>query len=170
MGKQVDEAELQRLIFDSEVKMAFEKASSLLATREHSKKEIIDKLLKKGYQKDVAAAACFKLEEYHYVDDELFAKHFIEQNKKYSRAMLENKLRQKGIAGDIVDNAFEQFDDLDEIELCEKQMRKYINSKDMTKEGSKEKLFASLARKGFKFDVIKQVFKRFSLYNDIDFD
>lgn len=170
VGKHVDENELKNLIFESEVKMAFEKASSLLESREHSKKELITKLLTKGYDKQVALKACEKLEEYHYIDDNLFAKHFVEQNRKYSKMMLEIKLKEKGISSDIISECIEEIEDDQELELCEKQMKKYIGSKDMNKEGAKEKLFASLARKGFKFDVIKQVYKKFFLNNDIDFE
>lgn len=168
VGREIDEQELNKLVFDSEVKMAFEKASSYLASREHSKKELTDKLLKKGYAKEVVAAACEKLEEYHYVDDALFAKHFAQQNSKYSRVMLENKLKQKGIANEIIDDALSEIEDDDELKLCEKYAKKYVASKDMTKEGAKEKLFASLARRGFKFDIIKKAIKKFWNDNDID--
>ena len=54
VGKEINEDDLKKLIFQSEVKMAFEKASSLLSIREHSKKELMDKLLKKGYSNALA--------------------------------------------------------------------------------------------------------------------
>lgn len=169
VGKEINEDDLSKLIFDSEVKMAFEKASTYLASREHSKKELIDKLLKKGYEKEVAYAACAKLEEYHYVDDRLFTKHFVEQNSKYSRTMIDNKLKQKGIIKDIIDEALSEIEDDSELELCEKYAKKYIDCKDMSKDGAKEKLIASLARKGFKYGTIKRAVKKFLFYNDIDF-
>jgi len=170
VGKEVDEKELNQLIFDSEVKMAFEKASSYLASREHSKKELFDKLLKKGYQKEVITAAIEKLEEYHYVDDELFAEQFVTQNTKYSKMVLEGKLRQKGVSNEIIKQVLGDGDDETEFELCKKQARKYIGSKDMTKEGAKDKLIASLLRKGFKINTIKQAIKEFLFDNDVDFD
>jgi len=167
VGKEVNEEQLKKMIFDSETKMAFEKSCNLLESRAHSKKEIFDKLLTKGYAKDVAMAAIEKLEEYHYIDDGLFARQYIEQNQKYSKLMLENKLKQKGIASDLIKEALDEIESDFELELCEKQLKKYISGKDKEKEGFKEKLFASLARKGFKYDTIKQTMKRFLLYNDI---
>ena len=167
VGKEVNEEQLEKLILDSETKMAFEKACTLLEVRAHSKKEIFDKLLTKGYAKDVVKSAISKLEEYHYIDDELFAKAYVEQNHKYSRLMLENKLLQKGIDKDVIKDVFDNLDDDQELELCGKQLKKYLNGKDLNQEGIKEKAIASLARKGFKFDTIKQAMKRFSLYNEL---
>ena len=74
VGRDVNESQLQDAIFDSEVKMAFDKASDYLGSRMHSKKELFDKLLKKGYPKDVISKAIEKLEEYHYIDDGLYSK------------------------------------------------------------------------------------------------
>ncbi len=169
-GKEVDEEALNKIIFDSEVKRAFEKASSYLASREHSKKELISKLLTKGFDKDVAKEAVLKLEEYHYVDDFLFAKHYLEQNHKYSKLILENKLKEKGVEKEIIAQVFEEFFDEDEeTKLLDKQIAKYIASKDMTKEGAKDKLKASLLRKGFGFDDVSKAMKKFCFNNDEDF-
>ena len=132
------------------------------------KKEIVDKLLLKGYQKEVVLAAVEKLEEYHYVDDFLFAKHFVEQNSKYSRVMIEVKLRQRGVDSECIAVAFENFEQEDELIFCQKQVDKYLKGKDLNKQGIREKLTASLLRKGFKINTIKLALKKFSLYNDDD--
>lgn len=169
VGNVIEESKLQEVLFESEVKSAFEKASEYLGSRMHTKKELFDKLLKKGYQKDVILKAIEKLEEYHYVDDELYSKQFVTENKRYSRRMIENKLREKGIGADIVAGAIdEHFSDDGEHELCLKQAEKYVKSKDMSKEGAYQKLMASLARKGFAFDMIKQVCKKVVSAEDAD--
>ena len=135
----------------------------------HTKKELFDKLLKKGYQKDVIKKAIDKLEEYHYVDDRLFSKHFITENKRYSKRMLENKLREKGINAEIIGNSIDEFmADDEEYNLCLKQAEKYVKNKDMLQEGAYQKLLASLARKGFDFNIIKQVCKRVLSNEDAD--
>lgn len=169
VGNVIEESKLQEALFESEVKSAFEKASEYLGSRMHTKKELFDKLLKKGYQKDVILKAIEKLEEYHYVDDELYSKQFIAENKRYSRRIIENKLREKGVSADIVSGAIdEHFSDDGEYELCLKQAEKYVKSKDMSKEGAYQKLVASLARKGFAFDMIKQVCKKVVSAEDAD--
>lgn len=169
VGQEVDENQLTQAIFESETKKAFEKASDYLATRMHSEKELFDKLIKKGYTKDVANKAIEKLEEYHYIDDELFAKQFIDQNKKLSKKMLENKLFAKGVNSSIIKEQLQGIFDEDELNLCISQVQKYIKSKDMTRENSKEKLYASLLRKGFPFEIIKKATKIVINDDEIEF-
>ena len=161
VGKEVNESQLQDAIFDSEVKMAFDKASDYLGSRMHSKKELFDKLLKKGYPKEVISKAIEKLEEYHYVDDGLYSKQFTTENKRYSKRMIENKLKAKGVSTDLIEQSIEEYiSDEDEFELCLKFAEKYVKSKDMSKEGSVQKLISSLARRGFAFDDIKRACKK----------
>ena len=170
VGNEVDENLIKDAIFDSEVKSAVEKANDYIGTRMHSKRELYEKLLKKGYEKRVIMTALDKLEEYHYVDDNLFAKLYAEQNKKYSKKMLENKLMQKGISADIIHQIIGTDDDFQEIELCKKQAEKYAKSKDLSQDGVVQKMYASLARKGFSFDVIKQATKHLLSENNEDYD
>ena len=170
VGLEVDEELIKDAIFDSEVKSAVEKANDYIGTRMHSKRELYEKLLKKGYEKRVIMTALDKLEEYHYVDDILFAKLYAEQNKKYSKKMLENKLMQKGVSADIIHQIIGDDSDFQEIELCKKQAEKYAKSKDLSKEGTVQKLYASLARKGFSFDVIKQATRHLINADNDDYD
>ena len=167
-GQEVDEEEIQKALEVSEVKSAFEKASDYLSSRMHSKKELFDKLVKKGYEKYIASKAIEKLEEYHYIDDSLFAKEFILQNSKLSKKMLENKLFSKGVANDIIQNELKEKSDDEEIELCEAFAKKYIKSKDINKENGKQKMFASLMRKGFSFETIKKATKNILSSEDIE--
>lgn len=174
VGNIVDENKLTEAIFESEVKMAFDKASEYLGIRMHTKKELFDKLLKKGYEKDVISRAIEKLEEYHYVDDSLFAKQFLMQNSNYSKRMIENKLKQKGVTSEIVSKTTEIRDDGDEFALCKKLAEKYAKSKDLSKENAVQKMYASLIRKGFSFENVKkatnEVLKSLDIEDIEDFD
>lgn len=170
VGNQIEETVLKQAIFDSEVKSATEKGADYLASRMHSKKELYEKLIKKSFEKEVVLKALEKMEEYHYVDDELFAKQFIEQNKKLSKKMLENKLKQKGVSPDIIQENIINCNDDDEFELCKRLAEKYAKSKDLSKEGAVSKMYASLARKGFVFDTIKRASKHLINQNFDDND
>lgn len=168
VGKFVEEDELQRAIHESEVKHAFEKSLDYISVRMYSKGELFEKLLKKGYNKDVIFDAIQKLEDYHYVDDEMFAKQFVFENTKYSKKILSNKLKQKGIDGEIIDRLLAEKSPDDEEFLCEKYVQKYLKTKAVCDKSSKQKLYASLARRGFDFDLIKKVCEK--QLNDDCFD
>lgn len=166
-NSEIDENTLKTAIFESEVKSAFEKAIDYISSRIHTKKELFDKLFKKGFEKKVIDSAIFKLEEYNYVNDELFAKTFVQENYKYSKKMLENKLKQKGVSSEIISNVLELNTDEKEEELCEKQLKKLLKSKnknDFSKE-ELQKIYMSLFRKGFEFDLIKRVCRKVLVQN-----
>lgn len=168
VGEDVSEEKLKQAIFESETKSAFEKASSYLETRMHSKKELSDKLVKKGYSKEATTEAIKKLEEYHFVDDLLFAKQFLEQNSKLSKNMIKNKLLSKGVPFDFVNDCLSQREDDDEIAVCEKQIQKYLKGKTINNYNDLSKMYASMLRKGFKLEMVKKVSKK--LVSGEDFD
>lgn len=167
-GKDIDENTLKEAVFESEVKSAFEKASEYLGNRMYAKKELFDKLLKKNYEKPVIEKAILKLEEYKYVDDELFAKQFIANNPKYSKKVLDGKLRQRGVNADIIARLLNCVDDDAEFELCKKQAEKYAKNKDLSDKKNVEKMIASLVRKGFSFDMVKKSIKALDFDEDFD--
>ena len=158
-GKEVDESKLQKAIFESEVKSAFEKSLDYLGRQMYSKKVLFDKLTLKGFSPEVSKAAIEKLESYRYVDDELFAKQFVQQNSKKSKRILKDKLQQKGVDKEIISKVLEENRAGDEFEICLLEAKKYAKNK--TIDGAKDiqKFYASLARKGFDFSTIKKAVK-----------
>lgn len=165
-NKEIDENKLKIAIFESEVKTAFEKALDYLSRRMNTKKEIFDKLIKKGYSKEVVESAIKKLEEYHYIDDNLFAKQFVQANKSLSKKVIKLKMQQKGISSDIVLENIENISSEDEYLQCTRQAEKYLKSRKINSFQDLQKMQASLARKGFDFDTIKSVTK--SMTNNLD--
>ena len=157
---EINEEKLRRALFESEVKSAFEKALDYLSRRMYSKKELFDKLTQKGFAKEVVQQAIEKLENYHYVDDRLFAKQFVQSNQKLSKRILTGKLFQKGVSNDIIDEILEERTDDEEYELCLIQAKKYLKSKEVLTLNDLKKMQANLARKGFGFDNINKVCRK----------
>ncbi len=157
--QEIDEVRLKAAVFESEVKSAFEKSLDTVGRRMHSKKELVDKLLKKGYSSEVCEKVIEKLEEYHYIDDVLFAKQFAASNAKISKRSLKEKLNLRGVSADIVLEIISERTNDDEFELCMVQAKKYLKSRKVESYQDLAKLQASLARKGFDYDIIKRVCK-----------
>lgn len=168
VGKEIDTGSLERAVLESEAKSAFEKAADYLAGRMHTAKELSDKLIKKGYQKQAVDEAIKKLKEYKYIDDGLFAKEFVSQNSKMSKRMIENKLFSKGVARDVIQSVLEVIDLDSEFEICRHQAEKYLRSHKIQTKSDLQKLYASLARKGFSFDQIGKTCKL--ILNNFDED
>ena len=168
VGKNIEIEEINQALQKSEEKRAFEKSMDYISIRTHSKKEIFDKLLKKGFSKDTIENTIIKLEEYHFIDDDVFARQFIEQNKNYSKMVLSGKLYQKGINKEIIEKNLSIIDDDAEYDNCYAIMEKYLKSTVINSYEDKQKLFAKLARRGFKYDTIVKVFSDLKI--DIEMD
>lgn len=167
VGKKIEKDALDKILIESESKLAFAKASDLLATRLHSKNELRLKLLKKGYSNDAILLALGKLEEYGYINDREFALLFVQSNAKQSKQMLRNKLLAKGVSSEIVDDVLLKLSDDDELENAIKLAEKYLKNKNF--EENRNKLYAFLARKGFSNSVVKNAIYKVAHY-DIDLD
>ena len=87
---------------------AYDKAVSLLAIREHTKKELKEKLENKGYREDEISSSLERLENEGYISEERFAEVFIRSRLKKSpegRSVL--LCRPRDISSNAIDEAWE---------------------------------------------------------------
>ena len=99
-------ADLQRKV---NARRAFNKASDLLAMRDHSEKELLQKLRQKGFA-DGAEEAVEKLKGYGYLDDSRFALRFaqeLQRVKHYGKKRIEQELFRKGVSRAVVSDTLE---------------------------------------------------------------
>ena len=90
---------------------AYDKAVSLLAIREHTKKELKEKLENKGYREDEISSSLERLENEGYISEERFAEVFIRSRLKKSpegRSVLLCRMMEKGCPRDISSNAIDE--------------------------------------------------------------
>lgn len=162
VGSEFPGEELESLRAASDYFAAKNKALLLLGYRDHSKKELIDKL-KRKFDEKTSELAVEKMCELSLVDDAEFAKklcrEMIEQ-KGASKRAAEQKLYEKGVARDIIETTLSLYKD-DECDA----IRMIVEKKYLLKLRDREKralVFAALARKGFKASDIKTVLCEYS--------
>ena len=100
---------------------ALEKATAYLNRSPHTEREVIDYLLRKGYEADEAEAAASELKEYGYIDDLSYARLYFEYGfeKGRGRDRISRELAGKGIPRDIIDEAFSTLENVpDEYETA----------------------------------------------------
>jgi len=166
VGREIDENLLADILIESETKQAFEKASDYLSTRMHTKFELRMKLIKKEFSSRAISLALSRLEQYGYIDDAEFCRLFVSQNSKMSRQMMAQKLANKGVSKDIINSVLADVNTENEFDKAMLAAEKYLRGKDKTL--VRDKLYISLARKGFDNTTIKKVIK--NLYNeDLDY-
>ena len=138
---------------------AFNKASDLLAMRDHSEKELLQKLRQKGFA-DGAEEAIEKLKGYGYLDDSRFALRFaqeLQRLKHYGKKRIEQELLRKGVSREIVGDTLEQLS-FDEDALTALIERKYRRQLDTEK--GVQKTVAALQRMGYSFGEIRDALQK----------
>ncbi len=167
-GMELSEEEADRLIYENDLRRARERALYLMESRDHSYRELFDKL-EKNYSEDICFEVCNRLAEIGVINDRRYAEKLCRQLfevKKLGRYRVRQEMRLKGLGSEIIEEAMENFSEEDESferleKLVEQKYERYL-----TDRKGVEKVKNALARKGYSFGEIKEVL---DLY-DLDFD
>jgi regulatory protein len=149
----------------------FYKASlNFLSFRPRSEKEMRDYLTKKKCDEQTAQKIIESLLRSKFLDDEEFARRFIEQRTKIkpkANRVIKYELKQKGIARELIDQIFDATHGAEDakasdfskaLDLAQRKMPRYARIEDKRK--VYEKLGRYLASKGFDWDTVKAVIDR----------
>lgn len=172
-GKEINPSDLEKILSEAEVGKLVEKVYGLLNVRYRSEKEIRDYMRNLSFKRKikdkdelsevVVEALIEKLKKRDLINDLRFAKEWIEARRKSKQKginALKSELFQKGINREIVDEVLsaENSDASSEETLAkdalEKKMRIWKNLPEME---FKQKALSFLMRKGFNYDLAKQV-------------
>jgi len=137
------------------LKKAKERVVRSLQFSDKSEYTMRSKLAEDKYDADIIDAAIEWAKSKKYLDDERFAESFIRchaDNK--SKRKLAFDLQEKGVASDLIARAIEDAD-IDEDAQIKSILEKKKYSKDLDKK-EKDKIIASLARKGYSWGAIKK--------------
>ena len=167
-GMELSEEEADRLIYENDLRRARERALYLMESRDHSYRELFDKL-EKNYSEDICFEVCNRLAEIGVINDRRYAEKLCRQLfevKKLGRYRVRQEMRLKGLGSEIIEEAMENFSEEDDPferleKLVEQKYERYL-----TDRKGVEKVKNALARKGYSFGEIKEVL---DLY-DLDFD
>lgn len=165
VGREIDDEALHDCVLDSQLKRCKDKAMWLISYRDHSRRELFDKL-KKDYPEDVAEAAVTRMEELGLINDASYARRYtadLINVKHLSERGIRQKLYEKGIDRDLIDEI------LDETELDESQQIRAVIEKKYARGLDDEKIrrraVNALQRLGFGYGSIKSVLNE---YTDIE--
>lgn len=96
-----------------EFREALAKAMNSLARREHSRRELEAKLLRKGAAAEVAAAVVERLEQERLVSDERYAESWVRSrvNRLFGPMKIRAELGNKGVADALIEAALAEYAD-----------------------------------------------------------
>lgn len=167
VGRDIDDEELHEIISLSNERRAKEKALWLISYRDHSKKELADKI-RRTCDEDSAQKAVDRLEELGLVNDEGFARRYAEQlifSKHMSKRGVSYELSRKGIDKELVQEILEDIDVDENEEIKAVLEKKYRNLDD---EKTRRRAVAALQRLGYGWDSIRRAMDDYSDYTEED--
>lgn len=157
MGLQIDELQKASIEKESSFGKAYAAALNYVSIRIRSEKEIRDYGFRKRWEPELTERVLERLKVKGYLNDAEFARRWAENrqlSKPMSKRRLMQELMKKGIYGEELNVATEDFDEVPLIDrLIEKKAKKYADDR--------EKFIGYLQRQGFSYDVIKDALTRY---------
>ena len=139
---------------------AYQKLAALCARSEHCQQEMLDKMRQWGVDEEEQAKVMARLVEERYVDDERFARAFVNDKVRYAkwgRRKIEQALWMKRIDEQLARTVLDEVPDEDYIAILRPALKQKRRS---TKAASEYEMTMKLIKyalsRGFTMDVIKQ--------------
>jgi regulatory protein len=162
VGQVLEDAQIQKLLEQDAVEVAYQKALQLLSYRERSEAEVRRRLAESGFEADVVEGVLERLRTAGLVQDDQYARRWVESrslSRPRGRRALAAELQQKGIAKEKIEQALKDAapeEDLAYAAAC-KQARRLQG---LPLDTFRARLGGFLARRGFPYDVSAQVIRR----------
>ncbi len=137
----------------------FEKARKaayrILTHRARSEYEIVEKLSRKGFDRDTISQVIKSLRDYRMLDDRTFAEDFVSRRGSWSRAVVAGRLRSLGIRESVIEKALEGLDPEAEFRIALSQALN--RRKRRGGDYPLESMAVFLRRRGFNQEVVDRV-------------
>lgn len=160
-GTELDDETLHELIQKSDLRRAKEKALWLISYRDHSSKELFEKL-RRDYSEESAQQALERMQELSLINDEAFAQRYAKElsAKHQSPSAIRYKLLQKGIDKETAENIVDELEIDPAEEIAALIEKKYIRQ--LNDEKGLRRTVAALQRAGYHYGDIKSVISRYA--------
>ena len=152
VGQELEEERIDEIFAAIDETKCRDYGAKLVAKRMYTKQEIVRKLEQKGFCRTAIQNTIDILEEYGYLNDEVYAELYLkEYGKKYGIHKLRYDLKNKGVEDEVLERCLEKFDNQEEL-------LELIRQKTRGKKPDREtaaKLIRQLTGKGFSYDAVK---------------
>ncbi|MBX3059206.1 MAG: RecX family transcriptional regulator [Anaerolineae bacterium] len=164
IGQTLTTAEIEKLQQADELENAKQSAIRYIEYRPRSMAEVRTHLRQKGFVDTAVDQACERLQEVGLLDDAAFARYWVEQRETFkprSRMALRQELQQKGVSRDVMESVITEVDETEAArQAAQKQVARWQRlpgAGQLPEAEFKQKLSSYLQRRGFSYDLIKQI-------------
>lgn len=162
-GDAVSEEELKQFKAKAEDRKAFNKALNIICRRDHSERELAEKL-SKTVDKASAAAAVKKAAELGLVNDESFAVKYAQElfsRKGFSPARIRMELLRKGISRELADRVADGIEFNPQERIAELLSSRFVRQ--IADEKGRERTCNALARLGYNYSDIRSAMREIDI-------
>jgi regulatory protein len=168
-GQVLSDAEIAALKAQDERTRAFERALRFLSYRPRSQVEVERFLRRKAIAEDVICDVIARLEQAKYLDDEEFARFWLENRERFrprGRRALRYELRQKGVSDEIITRLLDEVDDDVAAWLAvEGRLTRWAH---LPGGEFRQKVVGYLSRRGFDYSTISLILEKATQTLDIE--
>ncbi len=158
-GEEVDQETVRKIREEVVLKRAKLRALHLLDDMARTESQLRQKLKNGEYPPDIIDQAVDYVKSYGYLNDEAYARDFIETRKnKKSRQELYGLLMQKGLDKKLVQQALDDvYGEEDAKEAIRLLMQKRHFDPETADESERQKFLSYLVRKGFSYEDVREI-------------
>ncbi|MCK5242888.1 regulatory protein RecX [bacterium] len=160
-GQAVAIKELKNIVREEEINWAKEKCLRWLDHRARTRRELAGRLQQHGVEPEVSEAVLKRLQEIKLVDDEAYARGFIQERVRLQgvgRRRLRLELSKRGLDHEIIEMALQENVAEDENQACEAEAKRKVRTyARLPVFVARRRLIAFLSRKGFDFETINPI-------------
>ena len=159
VGQEINDGKITALQAEDEREVAYQRAIKFISYRIRTEEEIKRHLIKHQVPSEIIPEILIKLQRSQLVDDEQFAKRWVENRSEFrprALRMLAYELRKKGVADATIDKTLDgtSSDEVLALKAARKQARKY---EQLEWPDFRRKMSGFLARRGFSYHIISLV-------------
>ncbi len=171
-GMPMEDWSLDEVLYEDEIRKAFNRALHYLGFRMRSEYEVKKKLLDLEYGEAVILEAIVKLKRLGFLDDDKFSEALLETQKRSSSKgprAIQQELQRKGIGKELQEKVLESYTQEEQLQIATKLAEKAANSnRAVAPSQLKQKIQNALLRKGYSFDIIKQALESIDFEPEAD--
>ncbi|HET7628755.1 MAG TPA: recombination regulator RecX [Bacillales bacterium] len=171
-GKEIDEREMKSILFEDEIKKAYNRSLRFLSYRMRTEQEIRDYLQKKDVSGEVVDEVVRRLAENRFIDDTEFAKAFVSSRKRTSAKgpkAIKRELAKKGVSEELAERAAHDYAFEEQVEAAARFAEKRARSHRRKSTAETKRLIAqTLAGNGFSREVIEAALREAAFEKDAD--
>lgn len=165
-GDEISEEEFEAFRVKATASRAYSKALDLISRRDHSQKELENKLARTA-GRESAKAAAQRVADIGLINDEIYAKKLAEElfrHKGFSPSRIRMELIQKGVSSEIADNSAGSIDFEPQERIIELLKTKF--QRQISDEKGKTRVYNSLIRLGYSYSDIRSAMRSLDLEID----